>query len=100
MGKDSINLAALADFFTAQPIKRVWLFGSYADGDASPDSDVDLLVEYDYSQKIGLLKHAEILSTLEEILHKVVDLVPIEALRPSLRPYVDSNKIKIYERSA
>lgn len=68
--------------------------------DASADSDVDFLVEYDYNEKIGILKHAEIILALESILQKQVDLVPIEALRETLRPHVDKNKIMIYERSA
>lgn len=99
MGKDSINLEAVIAYLRSQPVKKVWLFGSYAEGDASADSDVDFLVEYDYNEKIGILKHAEIILALESILQKQVDLVPIEALRETLRPYVDKNKIMIYERS-
>lgn len=100
MGKDTINIEALIAYLANQPIKRVWLFGSYAEGDAREDSDVDLLVEYDYTEKIGILKHAEIILALESILERDVDLVPIEALRETIRPYVDRYKIKIYERTA
>ncbi|MCH5214250.1 MAG: nucleotidyltransferase domain-containing protein [Muribaculaceae bacterium] len=87
-------------YFRSQPVKKVWLFGSYAEGVATADSDVDLLIEYDYNEKIGMLKHAEIILALEGILEKDVDLVPVEALRETLRPYVDTNKIMIYEKSA
>lgn len=100
MGKDNINLEAVIAYLRNQPVKKVWLFGSYAEGEARADSDVDFLVEYDYNEKIGILKHAEIILALEGILQKDVDLVPVEALRESLRPYVDKNKIMIYERSA
>lgn len=100
MGKESINLDAVIAYLKNQPVKKVWLFGSYAEGDATARSDVDLLIEYDYNEKIGILKHAEIILALEGILEKEVDLVPIEALRETLRPYVDTNKIMIYERSA
>lgn len=100
MGKESINLDAVIAYLKNQPVKKVWLFGSYAEGDATAGSDVDLLIEYDYNEKIGILKHAEIILALEGILEKEVDLVPIEALRETLRPYVDTNKIMIYERSA
>ena len=100
MGKDNINLEAVIAYLRNQPVKKVWLFGSYAEGDARADSDVDFLVEYDYNEKIGILKHAEIILALEGILQKDVDLVPVEALRETLRPSVDKNKIMIYERSA
>ena len=100
MGKETINLEAVVAYLKSQPVKKAWLFGSFAEGDATADSDVDFLIEYDYNEKIGILKHAEIILELESILGKVVDLVPVEALRETLRPYVDSNKIKIYERSA
>ena len=100
MGKENIDLEAVIAYLRNQPVKKVWLFGSYAEGEASAESDVDFLVEYDYSEKIGILKHAEIILALESILEKEVDLVPVEALRESLRHYVDKNKIMIYERSA
>ena len=100
MGKDNINLEAVIAYLRNQPVKKVWLFGSYAEGEANADSDVDFLVEYDYNEKIGILKHAEIILALEDILQKEVDLVPVEALRETLKPYVDKNKIMIYERSA
>ena len=100
MGKDNINLEAVIAYLRNQPVKKVWLFGSYAEGEARADSDVDFLVEYDYNEKIGILKHAEIILALEDILQKDVDLVPVDALRETLKPYVDKNKIMIYERSA
>ena len=100
MGKDNINLEVIISYLRTQPVKKVWLFGSYAEGEARADSDVDLLVEYDYNEKVGILKHAEIILALEGILQKEVDLVPVEALRETLRPHVDKNKIMIYERSA
>lgn len=100
MGKETIDLESVIAYLKNQPVKKVWLFGSYAEGEATSESDVDLLVEYDYNEKIGILKHAEILLALEEILKKSVDLVPIEALRQTLRTHVDNNKIIIYERSA
>lgn len=37
----------IADYFKTQPIVKAWLFGSFARGEETPLSDVDLLVEYD-----------------------------------------------------
>jgi predicted nucleotidyltransferase len=41
-------------FFTDKPVKKVYLFGSYARGEADENSDVDLLIDWDYTQHIGL----------------------------------------------
>lgn len=43
----------VTDYFKDKPVKRVYLFGSYARGDADENSDVDLLVDLDRSKKVG-----------------------------------------------
>ena len=43
--------AVVAGYFRDKPVKQVWLFGSYARGEAREDSDVDLMVTYDESKK-------------------------------------------------
>jgi uncharacterized protein len=43
----------VTDYFKDKPVKRVYLFGSYARGEADENSDVDLLVDLDKTQKIG-----------------------------------------------
>lgn len=40
-------------YFKDKPVKKVYLFGSYAQGEAKESSDIDLLVELDYTQNIG-----------------------------------------------
>ena len=44
----------IADYFKTQPVSRAWLFGSFARGEETPDSDIDILVEYDKDAKITL----------------------------------------------
>ncbi len=60
MGKEAMK-QIIADYFKTQPVLRAWLFGSYARGEETEESDVDILVQYDRSGKIGLLKIAGIL---------------------------------------
>lgn len=43
----------VTEYFKDKPVKRVYLFGSYARGEADEESDVDLLVDLDYEQHIG-----------------------------------------------
>lgn len=59
-------------------IPRVYLFGSYARGEATEDSDIDLLID---AQNIrGLFALGGVYRDLEDALQKKIDLVTIEAL--------------------
>ncbi len=88
----------IANYFKTQPIQRAWLFGSYARGDESPLSDVDILVQFD-EEGVSLLKHAAMICELEKILDRPVDIVPEKMLRPRVRESVDQDKKLIYERT-
>ncbi len=59
------------------------LFGSVARGEARPDSDVDLLVEFE--RPIGLFHFFRVQRRLEEILGNRVDLVMRDAVKQRLR---------------
>ena len=63
-------------------VRRIAVFGSYARGEATPESDVDLLVEF--STPPGLLKFVELERYLSELLGVKVELVTREALKPHI----------------
>jgi predicted nucleotidyltransferase len=48
------KLELIRNYFKTQPVLKAYLFGSYVRGEADENSDVDILVELDYAQKIGL----------------------------------------------
>lgn len=87
----------IADYFKTQPVVRAWLFGSFARGEETPLSDVDLLVQYD-DEGISLLKHAAMLNELEKILNLPVDIVEDGTLRPRISENVNQERKLIYER--
>lgn len=62
------------------PIKKVELFGSYANGNSREDSDVDLLMEF-HTPRVSLLTLNSLKYRLEELLKTEVDVVhgPLEA---------------------
>ena len=44
----------IAEYFKTQPVLKAWLFGSYARGEQTPDSDIDILFLPDKSQHFSL----------------------------------------------
>jgi predicted nucleotidyltransferase len=88
---------SFATILAGIPVKKAYLFGSTARGEANTGSDVDILVELDHSNAIGM-KFFTYQSDLEELLHKKVDLITIEGLSRHVKPFVDRDKILIYER--
>jgi len=96
----STLLNKLRVFFTTQPVVKAWLFGSYARGEESEDSDVDILVSFDSSAKVSLLRHAAMLVELEDLLKRPVDLVNERSLYQEVSRKVDVDKVLIYERNA
>ena len=51
---DSYKIETIKNYFKTRPVFNVYLFGSYVRGNADNESDIDLLVDLDYSQKVGL----------------------------------------------
>jgi predicted nucleotidyltransferase len=88
----------LQQFFTGRPVKKAYLFGSYARDEADIDSDLDILIELDHSQPIGM-KFFAYQTELQDLLHKKVDLVSNQGLSQYIKPFIDRDKILIYERS-
>jgi predicted nucleotidyltransferase len=69
-------------------IVRLSLFGSVARGDASLNSDVDLMAEFDPQRQFSLLDMVRLENRLAEILGVPVDLAPARALKNRIRERV------------
>ena len=65
------------------------LFGSRARGEASPDSDVDVLVRFD--ERRSLIDQARVEREIGEAMGRSVDLVTENALSPYLRDQVEAD---------
>lgn len=68
-------------------VKRLGLFGSFLRDQQTADSDVDLLVEFEPSQKT-FDNFMELTFLLEALLQRRVELVTTEALSPYIGPHI------------
>lgn len=75
-------------------IKRVILFGSYARGNATADSDVDLLIELE--KPIGLFRRAAMLDSFEQALGKRVDCVNVDSVSLEFRYGTLEDEVLLY----
>ena len=72
----------------------IYLFGSYARGDQNDDSDIDLLVTLKKPMGYDFMDLENILS---DGLQKSVDLVTKDGVSPYILPYIEKQKVLIYE---
>jgi len=66
-------------------VKSLSVFGSVVRGEAGPDSDVDILVEFEPDADIGLIEFIRLKNELGDLLGVSVDLGTPDALHPALK---------------
>lgn len=77
----------IQEYMKTKPILRAWLFGSYSRGEETPESNIDILVDFDESNGIvSLFKIGGMLVDLSDITGTRVDLVESCGLREFARP--------------
>lgn len=101
MGKTATEFPRqqIADFCSRNHIRKLSLFGSVHRGESRPDSDVDLLVEFDPNHIPGLIGLAGMEIELTELLGRKVDLrTPEDLSRYFRQEVVDSARVLYAER--
>ena len=97
MNKETM-IKLIAEYFKTQPVMKAWLFGSFSRGEETPDSDVDILVEYDKNARISLLSISHMMGELEKSTGRRVDLIEEGCLLPFAVESANRDKMLIYER--
>jgi len=91
------DIRIVKDYFSGQPVIKAYVFGSYSRNEADNTSDVDILVDLDYTKHIGL-GFVTMQSELQQRLRKKIDLVSSKAISKYIQPFIDKDKVLIYER--
>jgi predicted nucleotidyltransferase len=89
---------AIADFCQKYHIRRLSLFGSVLRQDFRPDSDVDVLVEYEPGHVPGFISLSPIRRELSGILGRNADMRTPASLSDYFRNKVEASAVLIYER--
>ena len=89
----------IADFCKRYRVRKLALFGSVLRDDFTPNSDVDVLVEFEDGAQIGLFGFARMEAELSRLLGRKVDLHTPGFLSPYFRDEVMREAEVIYEQA-
>ena len=88
----------LKTFFPTYPVEKAWIFGSYARGEETNKSDLDILVRFNENATISLFDYVRIMDKIEKLLHKKIDMLSEGGVMAFAKKSIDDDKILIYER--
>lgn len=91
-------MAKVQKYLYTIPVRKAWVFGSFARGEETPASDLDLLVDYMADAKLSLLDVIKYKLQLESIVGREVDLIENGYLKPFAIASAERDKYLIYER--
>ena len=69
----------------ARGVRHAALFGSTARGDSRPDSDIDILIEFDPDAHVGVFDYVGVKEYIASLFSQPVDVIDREGLKPHLR---------------
>src|ERR1700675_2441694 len=96
LGDTQVDAPPLAEVCRRYGVKELSLFGSAVHGEMRPESDIDILVEFEPGVRIGLIKFESLVDELESLAGRKVDLVTKRGLKPWVRPAVLKDARVIY----
>lgn len=72
------------------------IFGSFARGQTTEKSDIDILVKF--GRPTGMFAYMRFVNRLESLFHRKVDVVTEESLSKFVKPYILSDLKTVYEK--
>ena len=89
-------LKSLAPLLAARGVIGLSLFGSRMTGNARPDSDIDVIVDYNPDSRFSLLDLVAVGRIIEQHIGIEVDVMTRPGLHPVLRGEIESIAIRVY----
>jgi len=83
------------EFRETYKVSRIGVFGSVSRQEDSPESDVDILIDF-IPGKVKYRFFIGLADALEDILSRPVDLITVNSLSPYMRPVIEKEVIWIY----
>lgn len=89
-------LSSASRLLARYDVREAYLFGSFARGEQTPDSDIDLRLVCGAAMTFGTLY--ELSLELEKELGRKVDIVtnPLEHMRPAFRKNIEQDEVRLY----
>lgn len=75
LGETQIDNPSLAEVCRSYGVKELSLFGSAVRSEMPPESDIDIMLEFEPGVRIGLIKFESLVEELESLAGRRVDLV-------------------------
>src|SRR6266850_7512631 len=95
MNRDEIigKLKACEAALRARGVSHAALFGSRARGDNRPDSDIDIMVEFDPAAHVTVFNYAGLKDYIAGLFDGPVDVVNRDGLKPYIRPAATTDAV-------
>ena len=74
-------------------VRHAALFGSFARGEARPDSDIDVMLDLDPDAKVSVFDYAGVVEYVQRLFPQSVDVSNRETLKPHVRPTAERDAI-------
>ena len=96
LGRAFVDEASLTELCRRYHVKELSLFGSAARDEMGPDSDIDIMVEFEPDARVGMIKFELLAEDLTSLAGRKVDLVTKGGLKPWVRTEVLKDLRLIY----
>ena len=95
-GLASLAGDSLTELCRRYGVKELSVFGSAARGEMLPESDLDLMVEFEPDVRVGLIRFEYFVEELDALAGRKVDLVTKGGLKPWVREHVFKDAVVVY----
>ena len=85
-----------ADAIRAMGATSLYLFGSTTSGEAGPESDLDLFIDYDAARRFSLIDLVGIKQFLEERMSAEIDITTRDSLHPMLKADIERSAVRVF----